>query len=332
MDLELAPPWTGRAFRRFLGLPPSDTSVVRLDGAQVVRLDAALAVLGGRRERSGAAWRLVPGDRPPGAAAVGTPALLEEVLGEIEATLDGLGPEAGAAAIAAMPGAVLTRAWTRVRGAAEPPRAGLRTERRPADVQRLGHAVPYAGFFAVETHRLRHRRFAGGMSAALDRAVFTSADAATVLPWDPACDRVLMIEQFRPGPMARRDALPWCLEAIAGRCDNGEAPEATVRREAREEAGIALGRLARIAGYYPSPGLSSEHITAFVGEARLDGGEAGLYGCAGEDEDIRAFVLPRETAMAALEAGEVNNAPLMISLMWLALHRDRLAREWAAPA
>lgn len=342
MEIELAPPWSDTAFRRILGLGGEPGPRLRLDAGQVVRLDAALAALGQRRERIGATWRIVPADA---AAEPDPPALIAEILAEIAAMLAGLGPEAATAAIAAAPGPLRARAWARVRGAAGRPAAGLRTPRGAGDLDRLGHAIPYAGFFAVEAHRLRHRRFAGDLSPTIERAVFTSADAATVLPWDPARDRVLLIEQFRPGALARRDPLPWCLEAIAGRCDEGEDPEATVRREAAEEAGITLGRLARIAGYYPSPGLGSEHITAFIGEARLeaggadgggdgngDGGEVGVFGCDGEAEDIRAFVVPRARAMAALEAGEVNNAPLMVSLLWLALHGDRLARDWAVPA
>ena len=111
---------------------------------------------------------------------------------------------------------------------------------------------------------LRRRR----CRTALDRAVFTSGDAVTVLPFDPRAGTVLLIEQFRAGPYARRDPRPWCIEAVAGRCDRPEPPEATARREAREEAGLELGRLERIAGYYPSPGIAAEYITAFVGRGR----------------------------------------------------------------
>ena len=145
----------------------------------------------------------------------------------------------------------------------------------------------------MEEHRLRHRRFDGGMSDALDRAVFTSGDAVTVLPFDPRAGSVLLIEQFRAGLHARRDPHPWCLETVAGRCDRIEPPEATARREAREEAGLELGRLERIAGYYPSPGTMAEFITAFVGEADL-GGAGGTHGLAEEHEDIRALVVPLE--------------------------------------
>ena len=127
---------------------------------------------------------------------------------------------------------------------------------------------------------------------------------------------MLLIEQFRAGPHARRDPRPWCLETVAGRCDALEPPEATARREAREEAGLELGRLERIAAYYPSPGIVAEYITAFVGEADL-GGAGGVHGLPEEHEDIRALVVPLEAALAAVATGEINNAPLMLSLYWL---------------
>ena len=54
-----------------------------------------------------------------------------------------------------------------------------------ADVEPIEREFSYARYFGMEEHRLRHRRFDGGMSEALDRAVFTSGDAVTVLPFDP---------------------------------------------------------------------------------------------------------------------------------------------------
>jgi nudix-type nucleoside diphosphatase (YffH/AdpP family) len=114
---------------------------------------------------------------------------------------------------------------------------------------------------------------------------------------------------------------------VAGRCDALEPPEATARREALEEAGLTLGRLERIAAYYPSPGIISEFITAFVGEADLSAA-GGLHGLPDEHEDIRAVVVPLDAALAAVASGEIDNAPLILSLLWLARHQDRLRREW----
>jgi nudix-type nucleoside diphosphatase (YffH/AdpP family) len=212
------------------------------------------------------------------------------------------------------------------------PRGGapvrLRAGFGAADVEPVERTFAYARYLGIEDHRLRHRRFDGAMSEVLDRAVLTSGDAVTVLPFDPRRDSVLLIEQFRAGAHARRDPWPWFLETVAGRCDPLEAPEDTARREAVEEAGVTLGRLERVAAYYPSPGVMAEYITAFVGEADLGRAGGTLHGIAEEHEDIRTLVVPLDAALEAVASGEVNNAPLLVTLLWLAQHRRRLAAAW----
>lgn len=253
-------------------------------------------------------------------------ALLDEVVQELVSydqcrpreTLPGLLHGVTFRAIARVRGAH-TRTPTEVRGGA----AGEK------DVERLDLRSGYANYFAVEEHRYRHLRFDGSKSEALDRTILASGDAVTVLPYDPACAKVLVIEQIRPAPLARRDPSPWLIEPIAGRCDRLEPPEETARREAREEAGVELGRFECISAYYSTPGIAAEYMTSFVAEADLS--EAGgIYGLEEEGEDIRAIVLPLEDAMAAVATGEINVGPLILSLLWLNANRERLARSWGA--
>jgi ADP-ribose pyrophosphatase len=219
------------------------------------------------------------------------------------------------------------RALARARGRASHRPAGLSSGLGAGDVQAMEKTHPYINHFGVEEHRLRHRRFDGDMTEPIDRAVFASGDAVTVLPFDPVRGQVLLIEQFRAGAFARRDPHPWLLEAVAGRCDALETPQDTARREAREEAGIHIGRLERIARYYTSPGVMTEFITAFVGEADLSGA-GGIHGLTEESEDIRVLVVSLSEALELIASGEANNAPLLISLQWLETHRDRLAASW----
>lgn len=220
------------------------------------------------------------------------------------------------------------RALARMRGRlADAGADGIRSPMTAADVETQSVSYPYGRYFAVEEHVLTHRRFDGGRSPAVSRAVLASGDAVTVLPWDPETDAVLLVEQFRAGPAARRDRRPWSVEAIAGRCDGFESYEAAARREAAEEAGIALERLERVAGYYPSPGASAEYIVSFVAAADL-GAAGGVFGLRDEHEDIRAFVVAREAAMTAVTRGEIDNAPLVLTLLWLALNGERLRSRW----
>ncbi len=223
---------------------------------------------------------------------------------------------------------IRNRAHQRARAEVAEPRLGaIRSDFGPGDVETLDHTRPVTGFAAIEEFRLSHRRFDGGWTPPLPRTVVAYGDAVTVLPYDPRRDRVLLIEQFRAAPFARGDRNPWCIEVVAGRVDRAEDAAETARREAVEEAGLTLGRLAEIGGYYPTPGLDCENITGFVGEAEL-GHAGGLHGLAGENEDIRALVLGFEDAMAAVSDGAVNTGPALVSLLWLAANRARLRADW----
>lgn len=192
------------------------------------------------------------------------------------------------------------------------------------DVEIVARDLPYAKFYAVEELALRHRTFDGGMSARHERAVFRAADAVTVLPYDPRRDRILLIEQLRVGALVQQDPQPWLLEPIAGMIDAGEAIAQTARREALEEAGLTLGALHQVARYYPSPGGVAQVLTSFVAIADLPDDITGVAGHAAEGEDILSHLVAWEQACAMLAAGDMVNAPLIISMQWLQIHRARL--------
>lgn len=182
----------------------------------------------------------------------------------------------------------------------------------------------HAGFFALDLWHLRHRRFDGGMSPDLVREVFVAGDAVTVLPYDPVRDRVLLVEQVRMGPLGRGDPLPWQLEAIAGRIDPGETPEEAARREAVEEAGLVLGALEKVAEYYPTPGAVTEYLYSYVALCDLPDGVAGVFGAAEEAEDIKGHLVSFDRLVEVMAAGEIGNAPLLLTVLWLQRERARL--------
>ncbi|HET9067411.1 MAG TPA: NUDIX domain-containing protein, partial [Amaricoccus sp.] len=276
------------------------------------RLDFALRAMGaapvGGREGEAYVFADAPGHGwPGGPRPEERRARFAEALAEIMGHYD----RRPAEEVAGLLHGIGIRALARARGAESRTPIALRSGLTAADVAGEAREFSYARYFGMEEHRLRHRRFDGGTSETIDRAVFTSGDAITVLPFDPRTGMVLLIEQFRCGPWARRDPHPWSLETVAGRCDVTEPPEATARREAREEAGLELGRIEEVAAFYPSPGIVAEHITAFVAEADL-AAAGGVHGLAEEHEDIRALVVPLEDALAAIETGEINTSPLMV--------------------
>ncbi len=220
---------------------------------------------------------------------------------------------------------ILTRAWSRTR-AQQTPRnldAGRQSKTREA-ITEVRRVLPYLNYFALEDSHYRHARFDGTQSAQIQRCVFHMADAATVLPYDPVRDRVLLIEQVRFGPFGRGDAYPWVYEPVAGRIDAGEGPEATARREAVEEARVVLGALHKAAEYYVSPGAATEFIVSYVGFADLPDDVTGTAGLAGEHEDIRSHLVSFDDLMAMCDAHQLDTGPLYLTALWLARHRDRL--------
>nr|WP_194308538.1 NUDIX domain-containing protein [Gemmobacter straminiformis] len=228
-----------------------------------------------------------------------------------------------AAQVARRYGQMLVRGAARVRSADAGP-VTLRRSQRAGDVAVAASVTPYAHFFAVEEQDLSFRRFDGSMGPTVNRAAFVMGDAVTVLPYDPVRDRVLLVEQFRAGPHMRGAVECWSLEAIAGRVDPGETPEEAARREAVEEAGLELGAMEYVAGYYPSPGAVTEYLYSYVALADLPDGAAGVFGVEGEAEDIRGHLVGFARFMELVASGEVDNAPLMLTALWLQRERGRL--------
>ena len=292
-----------------------------------------------RLDRYAAIMGLAPLDTPQGAVLGGVrrpgpgasdarwqPALAAQVARDVLALPDSVPPEE----IAARLPMIAWWAASRLRAADE---RGEPLPPGPSGADRVrvsARAQPYARYFAVEEMRLTHRLHNGGWSQPLLRAVFVSGDAVVVLPWDPVRDRVLVVDQFRAGPAARGDGQPWLLEPVAGRIDAGETPESTAMREAREEAGLALRRLIRAPGHYPSPGIAAEFIYGFVGVVDLPDGVATVNGLESEGEDIRGHLFDRTELTHRAMEGLIANGPLALLALWL----DRMSRDpdWVAAA
>jgi ADP-ribose pyrophosphatase len=123
------------------------------------------------------------------------------------------------------------------------------------------------------------------------------------------------------------------LEVPAGLCEGEDTAEATILREAREEAGLDVRNLQKIGTFLLSPGASDESLTLFAGQVQVPptdpSGIAGYAGLASEGEDIRVRVCPAAEAIEAAFAGRVPNATTMIALLWLASRREALRAQWS---
>jgi ADP-ribose pyrophosphatase len=187
------------------------------------------------------------------------------------------------------------------------------------------------GRFPLDRVRFRQRRFDGTMSGERVWELWRRGRAAALLPYDPAADSVVLIEQFRL-PALAAGIEPVMVELPAGLCDPGEDPETTVLRETREEMGLAPDRLERIGDFLLTPGGADELTALYAGRVAAPApgpdGYCGTAGLASEHEDIRARVWPATQAIEAALDGAFANSVTAIALFWLAARRDWLRRHW----
>jgi len=189
-----------------------------------------------------------------------------------------------------------------------------------------GQETVHSGFFKMNRYRLRHTSFRGGWCDEIERERLELRSAVSILLYDPRCDSLVLVEQFRIGVMGDIDP-PWNLETVSGLCDGThETPEKVARREVSEESGCSLHALTPIGSFFVSPGLSRERIHLFCGwvDAKQAGG---VHGLAQEGEEMQVVVLPRREALDEL-FGRLNSTSVIIAVQWLEANRPRLLAEW----
>lgn len=194
-------------------------------------------------------------------------------------------------------------------------------------VQLVAKETPFKGYFQVDRYFLRHSQFGGGMGPEISREVFERGHPASVVPYDPIRDEVVMIEQFRPGAYAVGYEDPWLVEIVAGIIDPGETAEGVCRREAMEEAGLELSDMQHMGTFMMSPGACTENTAIFVGRCNSENA-GGVHGLPEEGEDIRVFTLPAEEAIAMVLRNEITNGLSALGLLLFAARREGLRREW----
>lgn len=197
-----------------------------------------------------------------------------------------------------------------------------------ADVEVIEKSRKHQGFFAIDEYLFRHKLYQGGYSKVLKREVFERGDAVGLLPYDPATDSVILIEQFRSGALRSKTG-PWQLELIAGMFSENEVPLDVAIREAKEEANLDIvpEKAIKVMDYLSSAGGMSECIHLYC--ACVDSENvSGVFGLASEGEDILVHVMSRQDAQQLLEQGKILNAATIIALQWLNLNLDKLKSSW----
>jgi ADP-ribose pyrophosphatase len=190
----------------------------------------------------------------------------------------------------------------------------------------------FQGYFQVDRWHLRHRIEGDTWSPPLVREVFERGHAVAVLPYDPVRGCVVVIEQFRMGPLAA-GRNPWMIEIVAGIIEPEEIdnPHSVAQRECLEEIWAEVQDLFEVLTYLPSPGAVSETVTLYCG--RIDSSLLPkVAGNADEGEYIRISTLTLPQLAEALEMGRFDNSLMLIAAQWLLLNQQKVQDRWTQSA
>lgn len=150
------------------------------------------------------------------------------------------------------------------------------------------------------------------------RETYDRGDGAVILLYNKARRTVLLTRQFRyPAYVNGYDDL--LIEAPAGLLDRA-APEARIRAEVAEEAGVRVGPVEPLMDVFMSPGSVTERLHFFIGayEPQDRFGPGG--GCAEEGEDIGVIEMTIDDALGAVRTGAIRDGKTIILLQHAALH------------
>ena len=202
------------------------------------------------------------------------------------------------------------------------------------DIEIIEKMTPFEGYFRIDRYKLKVPLYEGGLSGIMTREVFERGHAVVILLYDAGLDRLVLIEQFRPGafaalasPWFADDFSPWLIECAAGIIEDGETPEDVARREATEETGCDVDAIIPIYRFLASPGGSSETDFLLLGRvdaSKVDGGG----GLETEQEDIRVVVVPPEEAFGWLDSGRIVNAMAIIAIEWFRRNHATVRAKW----
>jgi ADP-ribose pyrophosphatase len=145
------------------------------------------------------------------------------------------------------------------------------------------------------------------------RDIVVHPGAVVIVPVD-AGGNLLLVTQYRlPCGGAMLELPAGTLEV-----ENGvvEDPLGAAHRELEEETGYRADTMERIAGFWTAPGFSTEYLTMYLATDLRAAGESRLS--PDEDENLRLSRVSLSDAVAAVEAGVIEDAKSVAGILLVA--------------
>ncbi|KTC64976.1 ADP-ribose pyrophosphatase (plasmid) [Legionella adelaidensis] len=179
----------------------------------------------------------------------------------------------------------------------------------------------FKGYFSVNKYEIKADNLDPDKKPLhFEREVMISRDSVMVLIYATTVDSFVFCQQFRPGVFLNKsNDDPYFIECIAGTIDKEKSPQEIACLEVKEEAGLEVTKLEKIATAYRSPGLMTEKTHYFYAQTE-DEPKAGYYGV--ESEDILTHVVSREKTFSLLEECKILDTGTLLMLNWFRANKN----------
>lgn len=134
------------------------------------------------------------------------------------------------------------------------------------DVKILNTEVVYDGYTRLEKLTIDNG------SVQMDREVLRMGNSVSAIIKDTVKNKYIFVSQYRPGADGEM------VEIVAGKVDEGETPEESIKREIMEETGYKVDFIKHVNDFYTSPGRTDEIMGVFYAEVSERVNEGGGVG------------------------------------------------------
>lgn len=175
--------------------------------------------------------------------------------------------------------------------------------------------IVFDDYFTIEKWHYQYEKEDGTLTEEVDRMCFQRSDSAAAVVYNTDTKKVIFVRQFRHCTYDKGPG--WILEIPAGRLDDGEDPETTIRRELVEEIGYQARHVEKVASFYASPGCMTERMHVYYIEVTEEDkvGEGGGEESENEFLEILEFTIPE--LKEALAVGGLPDAKTIIGCNYL---------------